>query len=150
MEGAAVPPPANPYQNPNGNANQPDQDDDIEDNNAPTDLFNQPPNQPPNLPPNPPPNQPALQLPPNQPVPANPTSPLQPVPNWPQPITHQPAPQIIQQQMVNWSNFKPEFAGKPEEDAEAHLLHTNDWMQTHHFEENVKVDRFCPTLLGDA
>ena len=23
---------------------------------------------------------------------------------------------------INWSNFKPEFSGKPEEDAEAHLL----------------------------
>ena len=22
----------------------------------------------------------------------------------------------------NWSNFKPEFSGRPEEDAEAHLL----------------------------
>ena len=52
--------------------------------------------------------------------------------------------------MVNWSNFKPEFAGKPEEDAEAHLLYTNDWMQTHNFEENVKVQRFHLTLLGEA
>ena len=52
--------------------------------------------------------------------------------------------------MVNWSNFKPEFAGKPEEDAEAHLLCTNDWMQTHNFEVNVKVQRFCLTLLGGA
>ena len=52
--------------------------------------------------------------------------------------------------MVNWSHFKPEFMGKPEEDAEAHLLCTNDWMQTHNFEENVKVDRFCLTLLGEA
>ena len=34
---------------------------------------------------------------------------------------------------MNWSNFKPEFSGKPEEDAEAHLLHSNDWMNTHHF-----------------
>ena len=23
---------------------------------------------------------------------------------------------------LNWTNFKPEFSGKPEEDAEAHLL----------------------------
>ena len=23
---------------------------------------------------------------------------------------------------INWSNFKPEFSGKPDEDAEAHLL----------------------------
>ena len=52
--------------------------------------------------------------------------------------------------MVNWSHFKPEFTDKPEEDAETHLLCTNDWMQTHNFEENVKVDRFCLTLLGEA
>ena len=52
--------------------------------------------------------------------------------------------------MVNWSNFKPEFVGKPEEDAEVHLLCTNDWMRTHCFEENVKVDGFCLTLLGEA
>ena len=52
--------------------------------------------------------------------------------------------------MVNRSNFKPDFAGKPVEDAEVHLFHTNDWMQTHNFEENVKVQRFCLTLLGEA
>ena len=52
--------------------------------------------------------------------------------------------------MVNWCHFKPEFAGKPEEDAEAHLLHTHDWMNTHNFEEDVKVQRFCLTLLGEA
>ena len=34
---------------------------------------------------------------------------------------------------LNWSNFKPEFLGKPDEDAEAHLLHSNDWMNAHHF-----------------
>ena len=27
---------------------------------------------------------------------------------------------------INRSNFKPEFSGKPEEDAEAHLLCSND------------------------
>ena len=52
--------------------------------------------------------------------------------------------------MVNWSHFKPEFAGKPEEDAEAHLLCTNDWMRTHNFNEEDKVQRFCLTLLGEA
>ena len=51
---------------------------------------------------------------------------------------------------INWSNFKPEFSGKPEEDAEAHLLHSNDWMNTHHFDEDTKVQRFCLTLLGEA
>ena len=51
---------------------------------------------------------------------------------------------------INWSNFKPEFSGKPEEDVEAHLLHSNDWMNAHHFKEDVKVQRFCLTLLGEA
>ena len=44
---------------------------------------------------------------------------------------------------INWSNFKPEFSGKPDEDAEAHLLHSNDWMNAHHFVDGVKVQRFC-------
>ena len=35
-------------------------------------------------------------------------------------------------------------------DAEAHLLHTNDWMNAHNFIEGVKVQRFCLTLLGEA
>ena len=51
---------------------------------------------------------------------------------------------------INWSNFKPEFSGKPEEDVEAHLLHSNDWMNAHHFDEDIKVQRFCLTLLGEA
>ena len=42
-------------------------------------------------------------------------------------------PQALPAQMpqLNWSYFKPEFSGKPEENAEAHLLRTNDWMETH-------------------
>ena len=57
-----------------------------------------------------------------------------------------------QQQVVHlhWSNFKPEFSWKPDEDAEAHLLHSNDWMNAHHFVKGVKVQRFCLTLLGEA
>ena len=51
---------------------------------------------------------------------------------------------------INWSNVKPEFLGKPEEDAEAHLLCFNDWINAHHFEEEVKVQWFCLTLLGEA
>ena len=51
---------------------------------------------------------------------------------------------------LNWSNFKPEFSGKLEEDAEAHLLHSNDWMDAHHFNEDIKVQRFCLTLLEEA
>ena len=51
---------------------------------------------------------------------------------------------------LNWSNFEPEFSGKLEEDAEAHLLHWNDWMDAHHVNEDIKVQRFCLTLLGEA
>ena len=44
-----------------------------------------------------------------------PTQPIQP--------THMP--------QLNWAHFKPEFTGKPDRDVEAHLLRTNDWMDTH-------------------
>ena len=72
--------------------------------------------------------------------PAAPQSPQQPA-----------APQAPQQRLyLNWSNFKPELSGKPDEDAEAHLLCTNDWVNIHHFVEGVKVQRFCLTLLGEA
>ena len=50
---------------------------------------------------------------------------------------------------LNWSHFKPDFSGKPE-DAEAHLLRTNDWMTTHDFPDNQNVRRFCLTLSGEA
>ena len=49
-----------------------------------------------------------------------------------------------------WSYFKPEFSGKPEEDVGAHLLQTNDWMETHNFPEVAKVQRFCLTLTVEA
>ena len=52
--------------------------------------------------------------------------------------------------MLNWSYFKPEFSGKPEEDAEAHLLRTNDWMGTHNIPEAMKVQRFCLSLTGEV
>ena len=51
---------------------------------------------------------------------------------------------------MNWSHFKPEYSGKPDEDVEAHLLRTNDWMNTHDFPDGVKVQRFCLTLTGEA
>ena len=51
---------------------------------------------------------------------------------------------------INWSNFKLEFSGKPEKDAEAHLLCSSDWMHAHYFNEDIKVQRFCLTLLGEA
>ena len=43
------------------------------------------------------------------------------------------APQGQQLVHLNWSYFKPEFSGRPVEDAEAHLLHSNDWINAHHF-----------------
>ena len=59
-----------------------------------------------------------------------------------QPVLHMPP--------LNWSPFKPKFSGQPDEDAEAHLLRTNDWMDTHWFQDNAKVQRFCLTLTGEA
>ena len=64
-----------------------------------------------------------------------------------------PAPQALQQPLqqtqqmphLNWLHFKPEFSGKPEADAKAHLLRMNDWMNTHQFQEGEKVQRFCLT-----
>ena len=55
------------------------------------------------------------------------------------------APQAhVDQQPLNWSHFRPEFTGKPEKDVEAHLC-TNDWMNTHNFPGDEKVQRFCLT-----
>ena len=79
-------------------------------------------------------------------------------PNPPPSPADPPEPQVLQQPVqpaqqvihMNWSHFKPEFSGKPEEDAEAHLLCTKDWMNTHHFVKDTKVQRFCLTLLGEA
>ena len=51
---------------------------------------------------------------------------------------------------LNWSHFKPDFAGKQDEDAEVHLPRMNDWMDTHAFQEGVKVQNFCLTLVGEA
>ena len=50
---------------------------------------------------------------------------------------------------LNWSYFRPKFSGKPDEDAEAHLLHTNNWINALHFIKGVKVQRFCLTLAGE-
>ena len=81
-----------------------------------------------------------------------------PVPN-PPPNQNQQQQQKQQQQIqdqqqkiipLNWSNFKPEFSGNPDEDAEAHLLCSNDWINTHCFVKGVKVQRFSLTLLREA
>ena len=50
-----------------------------------------------------------------------------------------PAPQIFYQ---NWRGKKLEFSGKPEEDAEYHLLSIRDWMEAHNFPEGEKVRHF--------
>ena len=72
------------------------------------------------------------------PLPADPPEPQAP---------QQPAHQVVH---LNWSHFTTEFSGKPDEDAEAHLFCTNNWMNAHHFVEGVKVQRFRLTLLGEA
>ena len=51
---------------------------------------------------------------------------------------------------LNWTYFKLKFSGKLEEDAEAHLLRTNDWMETHNFPEVAMIQRFCLTLTSEA
>ena len=89
------------------------------------------------------------------PAPNPPPAPVQAlqVPQAPQVLQVPQAPQAPQRQQLihlNWSHFKPEFSGKPDEDAEAHLLYTNNWMNVHHFNEGVKVQRFCLILLGEA
>ena len=70
----------------------------------------------------------------------------------PSPPVHAPAAQQPGQEILhlNWSHLKPEFSGKPDEDAEAHLFHTNDWMTAYHFAEGAKVQRFCLMLLEEA
>ena len=115
--------------------------------NQPNQLPDNPPDQPNQLPDNPsnPPNPPPIppNLPPNLPNP-----PPDPPANPPNPIQPQNPPFKVPQ--FNWSYFKPEFSGKPEEDAVAHLLRTNDWMETHNFLQEAKVQRFCLTLTGEA
>ena len=67
--------------------------------------------------------------------------PLGPAQQPPQQLLH---PEQAQQVHMhnNWSHFKPEYSGKLEEDKEAHLLRTNNWMNTHDFPDGVKVQRF--------
>ena len=60
---------------------------------------------------------------------------------------HLPTPLVA---LLNWSHFKPKYSRKPDEDAEAHLLRTNDWKDTHGFQDHIKVQRFHFTLTGEA
>ena len=50
---------------------------------------------------------------------------------------------------LNCLYFTPEFAGKPDENAEAHLLRINYWIDTQAFQEGVKVHSFCLILVGE-
>ena len=68
----------------------------------------------------------------------------------PLPALQQPAQHAQHIQQLNWSHFKPEFSGKPEEDAGAHLLRSNDCTNTQQFQEGVKGQRFCLRLVGEA
>ena len=71
----------------------------------------------------------------NSPPPQNPNVPI--VLNAPQApeALHPPAPHMPS---LNWSHFKPEYSGKPDENAEAHLLRTNDWMDTHNSKTKLR------------
>ena len=71
----------------------------------------------------------------------------QPVPVQPVSAGVAPAPLIFYQ---NWIGKKPEFSGKPEEDAGSHLLSTRDLMEAHNFPEGEKVRHFRVTLIGKA
>ena len=88
---------------------------------------------------------------PNQPLDAPAEDPIPPLdapmeepnqPNQPkqpnQPPIILPDPMANPQQLI-WSYFKPEFAGKADEDVAAHLLRTNDWMDTHNFPNDQRV-----------
>ena len=58
-----------------------------------------------------------------------------------------PVPQVFYQ---NWIGKKPEVSGKPEEDAESHLVSTRDCMEAHNFPNEVKVRQFCLTLTSET
>ena len=85
-----------------------------------------------------------------RPLPASPPPPRAPSVSHTQPVAPpvQTAAPLVQPGPIpqfNCSHFEPEFAGKPNEDVEAHHHRTNNWMDTHAFLEGVKVQRFCLT-----
>ena len=84
---------------------------------------------------------------PNQPLDVPAEEPEQP--NKLNPLPENP-PVPMTNQHLNWSHFKPDFSGKPEEEVEAHLLRKNDWMTMHDFPNDQKVRRFCLTFLSEA
>ena len=58
--------------------------------------------------------------------------------------------EILHVPQLNLSHFNLKYSGKPDEGAEAHLLRTNEWMDMHKFPDQVKIQRFCLTLVGEA
>ena len=95
---------------------------------------------------------PAVQVPVQGPMQVAQNLPVQP-PLQPVPIQLAPAGMVVPTAQIiyqNWIGKKPEFSGKPEEDAESHLLSTRDWMEAHNFPEGEKVRWFCVTLIGKA
>ena len=59
-------------------------------------------------------------------------------------------PGISQRPQINWSYLKSKYAGELEEDAEVHLLRTNDCIDIHDFQYHEKVQQFCSTLIGEG
>ena len=73
--------------------------------------------------------------------------PMQP-PQQPAPVQQVPIGPVVPASQVFYQNLigkKPEFSGKPEEDAESHPLSTRDWTEAHSFPEEVKVKCFYLT-----
>ena len=56
----------------------------------------------------------------------------------------QPAPMAMK-----WSYFKQVFSGKPEENPEAHIPSTIDWMDTHNFVEGQTIQRLSLMPAGE-
>ena len=85
-------------------------------------------------------------------VPAGPAPAQGPAQSVPQPVPAQLAPAGVVPQIFyqNWIGKKPEFSGKPEEDAESHLLRSRDWMEVHNFPEGEKGRHFRVTLIGET
>ena len=60
------------------------------------------------------------------------------------------APPIPQEAQAPQALQAPLVTLQKSEDAEAHLLRTSDWKDTHKFQEDDKVQRFCLRLIGGA
>ena len=68
----------------------------------------------------------------------------------PDPVQPQNPPAHVPDLMHLPNPILPPASPAPKEDAEAHLLRTNDWMEIHNFPDVTKVQRFCLTLTGKA